>query len=599
MGLGDGASKGRGVCRGVLETVNLSKSASISKPRKRLSSKMGQPRPKLWIVGGQGIPVDALVAFLGAQFDVSVVPAAPLVDSGAGEQPLIVTGMGDLRKLTAAPDGVAALLDAMGQGVCLVRGNGEVVWANTKFARFDPVVQRQIGAACVKSLMGFREKPPAGTGSDAARRVEVETTGESRIYEVIVSPAGETRPVEMVAAIVRDITTERRLRRKMDAIDQAGYQLVRFEAESVRKMNVFERLKLLETRIVDSCRDLLKFDHFLIRLLDERTGRLEVVMHSDLPQEAVELEIYPLEEGNGISGYVAATGRSYICQDTEKDKLFLPGVVNARSSLTVPLRLHDRVIGVFNVESQQVGAFTEDDRQFAEIFGRYVAMAVHMLNLLVVERSAVNEVVSGRFEGELSGPLKDILSEADWLKDLASRDPEAARHVDRIRADVDAIRNRMKNVAAGPQTLLGVEGAMADIKKEPALEGKRVLIADDEANVRRIIHDVLHHRGCRVTTCANGEEAIAALVAAGQGKFAPFDAVISDIRMPDKNGYDVFKAAREALPGVPVILMTGFGYDPSHSIVRASQDGLQNVLFKPFPIERLLEEVRKAVAVKG
>ncbi len=577
------------------EAVNLFK--SVSRPRKSLSSKMGQPRPKLWIVDGQGVPVDALRAALGAEFDVSVVPAAPLADPGGGEPPLVVTGSGDLRKLTAAPEGVAALLDAMGQGVCLVRGTGEVVWANTKFARYDQVVQKQIGAACVRSLMGFRERPPSGVGAETARRLEVETTGDSRIYEVIVSPAGEARPVEMVAAIVRDITTERRLRRKMDAIDLAGYQLVRFEAESVRKMNVFERLKLLQDRIVECCRDLLKFDHFLIRLLDERTGRLEVVIHSDLPQEAVELEIYPLEEGNGISGYVAATGRSYICPDTEKDKLFLPGVVNARSSLTVPLRLHDKVIGVFNVESLQVGAFTEDDRQFAEIFGRYVAMAIHMLNLLVVERSAVNAVVSGRVEGELSEPLKDILEEADWLKDLASRDPEAASHIDRIRADVDAIRNRVKNVAAGPQTLLGVEGATG-VKKDPALEGKRVLVADDEANVRRIIHDVLHQRGCVVTVCASGEEAIAALKSAGAGQRDRFDAVLSDIRMPDKNGYDVFKAAREMLPGVPVILMTGFGYDPSHSIVRASQDGLQNVLFKPFPVERLLEEIRKAVSAK-
>ncbi len=558
---------------------------------------MGQPRPKLWIVDGSGVPVDALRDALGGGFDVSVVPAGPLADSG-GDAPLVVTGAGDLRKLTAAPEGVASLLESMGQGVCLVRGSGEVVWANTKFARFDAVVQKQISSACVRSLMGFREKPPTGAGADTARRLEVETAGDFRIYEVVVSPAGEARPVEMVAAIIRDITTERRLRRKMDAIDLAGYQLVRFEAESVRKMNVFERLKLLQTRIVECCRDLLKFDHFLVRLLDERTGRLEVVIHSDLPQEAVELEIYPLEEGNGISGYVAATGRSYICPDTEKDKLFLPGVVNARSSLTVPLRLHDKVIGVFNVESQQVGAFTEDDRQFAEIFGRYVAMALHMLNLLVVERSSVNAVVSGRVEGELSEPLKDILEEADWLKDLASRDPEAAKHIDRIRADVEAIRNRVKNVAAGPQTLLGVEGAMADIKKDPALEGKRVLVADDEANVRRIIHDVLHHRGCIVTVCSSGEEAIKALQAAGAGSRDRFDAVLSDIRMPDKNGYDVFKAAREALPGVPVILMTGFGYDPSHSIVRASQDGLQNVLFKPFPVERLLEEIRKAVAAK-
>ena len=74
-----------------------------------------------------------------------------------------------------------------------------------------------------------------------------------------------------------------------------------------------------------------------------------------------------------------------------------------------------------------------------------------------------------------------------------------------------------------------------------------------------------------------------------------FDLIVSDIQMPDRNGYEVFAAARKHCPGVPVILMTGFGYDPHHSIVRASQEGLQGVLFKPFEIELLLNQVRDAL----
>jgi DNA-binding NtrC family response regulator len=77
--------------------------------------------------------------------------------------------------------------------------------------------------------------------------------------------------------------------------------------------------------------------------------------------------------------------------------------------------------------------------------------------------------------------------------------------------------------------------------------------------------------------------------------------VVSDIKMPDKTGYDVFAAAHKHNSALPVILMTGFGYDPNHSIVRASQEGLAAVLFKPFKVEQLLGEVRKAlqaVAVK-
>ena len=76
---------------------------------------------------------------------------------------------------------------------------------------------------------------------------------------------------------------------------------------------------------------------------------------------------------------------------------------------------------------------------------------------------------------------------------------------------------------------------------------------------------------------------------------ADFDLVVSDIKMPDKTGYDVFAAARRKSTHLPVILMTGFGYDPNHCIVRASQEGLQAVLFKPFKVDQLLNEIRKAL----
>ena len=74
-----------------------------------------------------------------------------------------------------------------------------------------------------------------------------------------------------------------------------------------------------------------------------------------------------------------------------------------------------------------------------------------------------------------------------------------------------------------------------------------------------------------------------------------FDLVISDIKMPHRNGYEIFAAAHRRREEMPVILMTGFGYDPNHSIVRASRAGLSTVLFKPFKVEQLLEEVDKAL----
>ena len=125
---------------------------------------------------------------------------------------------------------------------------------------------------------------------------------------------------------------------------------------------------------------------------------------------------------------------------------------------------------------------------------------------------------------------------------------------------------------------------------DPVLSGAEILVADDEPNIRTTISDVLRKYHANVTTAANGAEAIAHARSSSD-----FDLVLSDIKMPDKTGYDVFAAAPQASQTLPVILMTGFGYDPNHCIVRASQEGLQAVLFKPFKVEQLLTEVRKAI----
>jgi len=182
-----------------------------------------------------------------------------------------------------------------------------------------------------------------------------------------------------VVAVVWDATGTRRLQQKIDAIDKAGRALVRLEGDTMSRMNVGQRLKLLEDQIISFTKELMHFDHFAIRLLDRKSNKLEVVMSAGLPPEAVNIELFAEPESNGISGYVAATGRSYICPDVERDPRYVMGLDQAKSTLTVPLRLHDKTIGIFNIESRQRAAFNEDDRQFAEIFGRYVAIALNIL----------------------------------------------------------------------------------------------------------------------------------------------------------------------------------------------------------------------------
>jgi CheY-like chemotaxis protein len=396
--------------------------------------------------------------------------------------------------------------------------------------------------------------------------------------------------VVQVVAVVWDATSQRRLQQKIDAIDKAGSELVRLEADLVVRKNVTERLKLLEDKIISYTKELMHFDHFAIRLLDRKSNRLELVMSAGLPEDALNVELFASGENNGISGYVAATGRSYICPDVERDPRYVMGLDQARSSLTVPLRLHDKVIGVFNIESRQRAAFNEDDRQFAEIFGRYVAVALNILNLLVTERVETSHTVTDTVNAELAGPLNDIALDVSALMDDYIGNDELRNKLQGVLDNVHFIRTSLRQAAEGPNTILGAK----DVKgvEDPILSGAKVLVVDDEPNIRATIADILRKYHAVVTVGTSGQNAIDLI---GE---QPFDLILSDIKMPDKTGYEVFAAARKKDLALPVILMTGFGYDPNHCIVRASQEGLSTVLFKPFKVEALLAEVRKALSLR-
>jgi two-component system, sensor histidine kinase SagS len=551
---------------------------------------MASQRPKLRITPPQGTDTSELMRLLGDHYDVEFVPTDDPRQTDAGPP--------QTTPPSASSNGsspfTAQLVESVGLGLAIMTGQGRIVHCNPYFDNLDPDVAARLNSVC-RDAVAYFDAAAASSRTELIRRFEISSGDHPRWYEVRVwpmdpGPDHQTR----LALSVHDVTRAGLAEQKIAAIELAGRELVRLEADAIRKMNMIERLTLLENKIIRCAHELLNFDHFAVRLIDQKTGKLELVISCGLSPEAREFDLYPKADGNGLAGRVAATGRSIRCGDTSKEDRFLPALNGSQSALVVPLRLHDKVIGVLDVESLEPHTFTSDDQRFAEMFSGYIALALHMLDLLVVERTATNETVSGRVAGELTEPLDDILKEAEGLDGAAAKDPAFAKHLAQIKSDVNAIKTRVRDVAAGPQTLLGVERALRERKADPALVGKRILVADDTAKVRRIITDVLRNRGATVVSCRDGKHAIESLEsAAAEGK--PFDLVISDIKMPDRNGYEVFTTARHLDANLPVILMTGFGYDPNHSIVRASQEGLQSVLFKPIQVERLIDEVKSAL----
>jgi len=558
---------------------------------------MTRPHPKLVLVDGTEADAQRVRDALGPEFRVELVSAEQSAPGAPDESPSESLDRVD-------SEHARTLLRCLGEGICLGSPEGRILWANDFFRGFSETCRKSIESVTREAAghLGtcLRENPGVEPASLSCK-FEVGCDETDRSFDVFVTPvtasASKSKPGELtsIAVVARDVTGARRAQRKMDAIDRAGYELVRLDTDELRKLNAYERLQLLEEKIVKYTREILNFDHFGIFLIDERRKKLELIVSSGLPEEIQDLDLFIESDGSGISGMVAKSGVSYICHDAGADERYLPGLAGANSSLTVPLRLQDRVIGVMDIESQRPNAFSDEDRQFVEIFARHIALALHMLDLLVAERSTTNEDVSGRFAGELNDPLEDIASEVSWLRQ-AAHDPETSQHIAQIMDDVESIRTRMQNVASGPQTILGVDRAMLHREKDPVLIGKRVLIADDAPKIRKIIGEILAHRGAIVRVFESGQEAITTLERIASGDEEAFDLIISDIQMPDRNGYEVFSAVRKHTPDARVILMTGFGYDPHHSIVRASQEGLQSVLFKPFEIEAFLDQVRKALS---
>jgi CheY-like chemotaxis protein len=503
---------------------------------------------------------------------------------------LVLAGSTELLPLTraAAHERAGRILEGIAQGACTVARDGRLIWANAALRRYPPEVADAIRQVCVRvagEWASAAPSPPAGHV-----RQEVVRVGSDFCCDLSVSVLPTTSGnVEEVLALCTDTTAMARMREKLDAVDSAGRELVALNADETALLEVGERLQLLEEKLIRYCRDLLRFTHFNVLVLDPKSARLQTVLAGGFSEAARNVEVYARETGNGISGYVAATGKAYICRDISQDPLYLPGFECAASSLTVPLRLIDRIVGVFNVESDQPAAFTEEDRQFAEIFGRYIAVALHMLKLLAVERCEVAGQVAADVVSEVTEPLDGIVCEASRLMDEAPGSADARGRLQAIIACVDRVK-RVLQAAGRPAAIRGLvpEAVAAD----PILRDRRILVADDEDIIRNTIADVLTRTGALVVTARDGDEAVAMIHSQS------FDLVLSDIKMPYRNGYEVFAAARAVNKACPVILITGFGYDPDHSIVRASREGLAAVLFKPFKVEQLLENMHKALGAE-
>ena len=489
------------------------------------------------------------------------------------------------------------ILEGMPDGVVLLDSDNTIIWSNRQLSEWSNC-ETVVGANFYTVLgspeiLGpdfcpFHTALATGQATGSTLRSD-----ENRFFHVHAAPVREAggAPRHLIVSI-RDVTSEVHQQQKMAAIHQAGMELADLAPSEITHMAVQDRIELLKSNILHFTRDLLHFDLVEIRLLDQKTGRLDSLLTTGMDAEGATRPLYAQPHDNGVTGFVAATGKSYLCEDTTEDPLYLPGAVGAKSSLTVPLLLHDEVIGTFNVESPEPRAFTESDLQFLEIFCRDVAAGLNTLELLVVEKATAAAESVEAIHSAVALPVDIILNDAvSVMERYIGHEPEVVERIHRILRNARDIKQVIQKVGQKMAPTQALPPTM-QVEERPALRGRRILVVDADENVRVAAHNLLERYGCVVETAHDGAEALYMVRAPAESEY---DVLISDVRLPDMTGYEFFLKLQELRDFPPLVLMTGFGWDPGHSIVKARQAGLQTVLYKPFRLDQLLLAVEQVI----
>ncbi len=490
------------------------------------------------------------------------------------------------------------MLRDMPEGVVLLDSDLRVIWANRQILQW---AGRDEGAPLGMSFYELLHNPEImgpdfcpfhtslATGDQSHSTLH---SSDNRYFKVHAAPIQSAAASRHLIVTVSDITEEILQEQKLAAIHQAGRELADLRPNEIFMMEVDERIDLLKDNIQHYLRDLLNFEVIEIRVLEQSTGDLLPLLSVGIDEEASDRRLLARMHENGITGYVAASGVPYICHDVLNDPLFIPGVADTRSSLTVPLILHDQVLGTINVESPEVSAFSDSDLQFLEIFARDIAFALNTLELLVAQKANTAQQSCDAIHSAVAMPVDAILNDAvHVMEGYIGHSSEVMDRLGRILQNSRDIKRTIQQIG---QKMTPLEAVAADEKSEQhfLLRGKRVLVVDDDEQVRHDAHRLLERYSCVVETAHAGDEAL--LMVRRSGGQNSYDAIISDIRLSDYSGYQLMLRLGKIMDHVPMILMTGFGYDPGHSIVKAKQNGLhpKAVLYKPFRLDQLIDVLK-------
>ena len=149
-------------------------------------------------------------------------------------------------------------------------------------------------------------------------------------------------------------------------------------AEIGREMSSILDLEALLTRIASLTKRLIDYRTFGILLLNEATQELDMKFAVRYGEDATSKHV---KVGQGLVGWAAQHKEPVLVVDVSQDPRYLSLVPDARSELVIPMLIKDRCIGVFDLESPELGAFTKEHKELLTLLASQAAVAIENARL--------------------------------------------------------------------------------------------------------------------------------------------------------------------------------------------------------------------------
>jgi len=189
--------------------------------------------------------------------------------------------------------------------------------------------------------------------------------------------------------------------------------------EIVQEINASLELDDVLARTAALIKRLVDYEIFAVLLLDEHNDHLNFRFAIGHREEVVAGLQVPL--GRGITGRAAATGKAVRVADVTQEENYISAVENVRSELAVPLMLKGKCIGVLDIQSRELDAFTRDQQNILTLLAGRLAIAIENARLFERARDQAETLILLHEVARDAGSILDVEAQLRRAAELAKR----------------------------------------------------------------------------------------------------------------------------------------------------------------------------------